>query len=37
MKNKAKAKQFYEAALHLTRSHVEQQLLKKKIQSCEAV
>jgi RNA polymerase sigma factor (sigma-70 family) len=37
MKNKAKAKQFYETALRLTQSHVEQQLLKKKIESCEAV
>jgi RNA polymerase sigma-70 factor (ECF subfamily) len=37
MQNKAEAKKFYKAALHLTTSHQEQQLLKKKIESCEVV
>jgi RNA polymerase sigma factor (sigma-70 family) len=37
MKNKSKAKTYYEAALKLTTSHQEQQLLMKKISSCETV
>jgi len=37
MNNKKKAKQSYEIALQLTTSHQEQKLLKKKIDSCEAV
>jgi len=37
LKNKMKAKQSYEIALQLTTSHQEQKLLKKKIDSCEAV
>jgi RNA polymerase sigma-70 factor (ECF subfamily) len=37
MENKVKAKKYYEAALHLTTSHQEQQLLKRKIDSCEVV
>jgi RNA polymerase sigma-70 factor (ECF subfamily) len=37
LENKGKAKKFYETALHLTTSHQEQQLLMKKISSCEGV
>jgi RNA polymerase sigma factor (sigma-70 family) len=37
MENKSKAKTCYQAALKLTTSHQEQQLLMKKISSCEVV
>jgi RNA polymerase sigma-70 factor (ECF subfamily) len=37
MGNKMEAKKFYETAVHLTTSHQEQQLLMKKISSCEVV
>lgn len=37
MEKKAEAKKFYETALHLTASQQEQQLLRKKIRSCEVV
>jgi RNA polymerase sigma-70 factor (ECF subfamily) len=37
MANKSQAKKFYETALHLTTSHQEQELLKRKIASCEVV
>jgi RNA polymerase sigma-70 factor (ECF subfamily) len=37
MKDKKKAKKFYETALRLTSSHQEQELLMKKISSCDAV
>lgn len=35
LQDKIKAKEFYKTALHLTTSHLEQQLLMKKISSCE--
>ena len=37
LQNKQQAKKFYEAALQLTASHPEQQLLKDKIMNCGAV
>ena len=37
MANRSQAKKSYETALHLTTSHQEQDLLKRKIASCDVV